>query len=93
MGMLTSLRAYRSANDPEFKNMKAVYDACRKASITLPKEVDTYFNGGSPEESLEVELQKDKHYHEGTEEYSNELIVNLNELPMNVTKIVFGNYY
>ncbi len=91
--MSTSLRAYRSADAPEFKKMKAAYDACENAGIEVPKEVLQFFKGMSPSESLEVELQLGKHYHQGTKDYCYELIVNISELPVNVTKIVFGNYY
>jgi hypothetical protein len=44
MGMSTRVIAFRPA-DEKWKEMKDIYDACYKAGIRLPEEVDDFFDG------------------------------------------------
>jgi hypothetical protein len=43
--------------DEKWKEMKQVYDACRKAKIDPPKEVEKFFNYEEPDDNgMEVNL-------------------------------------
>lgn len=46
--MSTRVEAIKPPNK-KWEAMKAVYDACVAAGTSTPKEVDDFFNGGSPD--------------------------------------------
>lgn len=37
--------------DSKWKAMKSIYDACKKAGVSLPKEVIEFFNGELPDDN------------------------------------------
>lgn len=37
--------------DNKWRQMKVIYDACNEAGITVPEEVDDYFEGEAPDEA------------------------------------------
>lgn len=47
MSMDICIEAIKPA-DGKFKEMKTIYDACDKAGVRIPPEVDKFFNGEEP---------------------------------------------
>jgi hypothetical protein len=49
--------------DAKWLKMKEVYDACEAAGISIPDEVDDFFNGEPPDEAgVRVDLEDAKEY-------------------------------
>lgn len=48
MAASLDVRGYKPA-DEKFKKMKDVWDSCIELKISIPKEVDDFFNGESPD--------------------------------------------
>ena len=76
--------------DKEFKKMMDVYDACEKAGVPIPKEVDKFFNYSTPDPvGMEVEIN------DCVEELSDGgiagYLVDLSKVPKNVKFIKFEN--
>jgi len=92
MGMDTYVVGYTGVQEKVFKEMKAVFDACAKACVPLPKEVDEYFNGEEPDE-----LGIEKDLGDAVQEYSVDMRdgfqVELAKIPKNITHIRFINSY
>lgn len=94
MGVSTYVVAIRPP-DERWLKMKAVYDACIKANIPLPKEVENFFDG-SPPDSVGVPIYLDTGSC-GVREWQNDtadgLEVVLAELPLEVKILRFVNSY
>ena len=92
MGMSSSLVGVRPP-DAKWLAMKAAYEACEKAGVALPKEVEDFFNGEPPDPSgVVVMLQHSgavREYapHDAAEGYE----VDLTKLPKDVTLLRFWN--
>lgn len=91
MSMSTHVIGFKPP-DEKWKKMKAVYDACRAASVRPPKDVEDFFCDGSPDDQgVEVDLEK----HSCTKEYSYDMRqgyeIDLKKLPPDVTVIRFYN--
>lgn len=58
MGMSTHVMGIRPA-DATFRKMRAVWDACDAAGITVPEDVLAFFNNERPDaEGVVVEIEK-----------------------------------
>lgn len=74
--------------DEEWKKMKAIWDACNKAKIDPPDEVQDFFDGEVPsEKGQEVEIP----HREWGDENRQGIEVEINKLPKNVKLIRFYN--
>ena len=100
MGMSTHIKAFSNKGDSEYEIYKDVYLACLKAKVQLPKEVAWYFNCDRADyadadisEKTEIPLEKDVHYELHDEENKQGFIVDLKDLPKDVTKLIFYNSY
>lgn len=59
MSMSTSVVGFRPP-DAKWKKMKAIYDACDEAGVSIPDEVDSFFNGEPPDDAgVRVKLERD----------------------------------
>lgn len=56
MGMHTNVTGYIKTSD-KFRKMKEVHDACVEAGVSLPHEVQTYFQEVSITDGEEVNLE------------------------------------
>ncbi len=77
--------------DEKWKEMKAAYDACAKAGVSIPEEVSAFFGHAEPDESgREVSLEEDcakpwqDDYRQGFE-------VDISKLPPHVKTVRFYN--
>jgi len=87
--MSTNVVAFRPA-DEKWKQMKAVYDACDKAGVSIPEEVDDFFNGEPPDEAgVEVAIAHamQEWNDDGGEGYE----VDISKLPKDIKIIRFYN--
>ena len=76
--------------DAEFNKMEAVYDACRTAGVSIPSEVDNFFNGEKPDPSgVIVEVD----YDDWDDEYRCGFEVDISKLPSHVKLIRFTMSY
>jgi hypothetical protein len=51
-----TIKAFRSP-DEKWQNMKDIWDACEKASVIIPEEVEGYFNGENPDPAgIEIDI-------------------------------------
>ena len=90
MSMSTYVMGIVPAN-AEYKKMLHVYDACMNANISVPDEVDDFFNGEAPSrDGMEVRLDIPQ---DNSVDMQDAFVVTLSELPANVTKIKFVNSY
>jgi len=94
MGMSTHIQGIVPPDD-KWKKMKEAYDACNKAGIDIPEEIEAFFNYEIPDDKgviIEVEnheaVQKCSP-HEMAEGYE----VEIAKLPKNVKFIRFYNSY
>lgn len=90
MGMSTWVMGFIPP-DAKWNQMREVYNACRSAKVPVPKEVDEFFYGVDPNDSLgrEVEIK------EAVREYTAEAVdgreVDLSKLPPEVKFVRFYN--
>lgn len=80
--------------DAKWKKMKIVYDACIKAGVDVPEEVDKFFDGHKPDEKgVLIDLKEGNgvsHYNADMEDgYEIELA----KLPKGIKIIRFVNSY
>jgi hypothetical protein len=74
--------------------MKAVYDACTKAQIGIPKEVDDYFDGEEPDPAgvvVDLQLSGSGCVSSYRGNASEGLEVDLKKLPKDMTILRFVN--
>lgn len=93
MGMSTHVVGFKPPDD-KWKKMKAVWDACSKAGISVPDDVLEFFGHATPDsKGVEVEIED----HECCDEYnareSQGFEINIKKLPPDVTVIRFYNSY
>lgn len=94
MGMSTHCIGFKPPDD-HWLQMKAVWDACVKAMIEVPEEVDRFFNGETPDDSG-VEIRLD--YTDCCSDYSDGdmrvgIEIDLDKVPKGVKAIRFVNSY
>jgi len=76
--------------DEKWKQMKEIFDACKKANIALPTEVDKFFNHEEPDDAgVRVDLKSilEKYTDDGVSGYQ----LDLSKLPNDVKIIRFVN--
>lgn len=86
--------------DSKWENMKKIWDACSATNIPIPKEVNDYFNGETPDEKgvkvslipcvaiLKNSYQIATKY---SDEYSEGYEINVKEIPADITIIRITN--
>lgn len=85
--MSTHVVGFR-APDEEWTKMKAIWDACEVAKVSVPEEVERYFGGESPDPSgVEIEIEA----HEWSNEYAEGYEINVADIPKGLTSIRFYN--
>ena len=100
MSMSTHVIGFRPP-DENWKQMKAIYDACTKAKVSLPEEVEDYFNGEPPDpQGVKVELEdypsktnKLGAVKDWRDDMRGGFEVDVTKLPKGVTLIRFYNSY
>ena len=100
MGMSTHIKAFSNKGDSEYEKYKEVFLACLAANVSLPNQIADYFNCYTVDytdvdisEKTEIPLKKDVHYELYDEENKQGFIVELKDLPKDVTKLIFYNSY
>ena len=90
MGMGTHVEGFRPP-DEDFNKMKAIYYACKDAHVSIPDEVNDFFEGQAPDSNgVRVDISKaakkwtDRDSCEGIE-------VDVTKLPEGVKIIRFAN--
>jgi hypothetical protein len=97
MGLSTYVVAIRPP-DERWEKMKAVYDACIKANIPLPEEVENFFDGSAPD-PVGVPIHLDtgscgvRDWHSDVNDTADGVEVVLAELPPDVKILRFVNSY
>lgn len=100
MGMSADVEAFRPADD-KWREMKAIWDACKKAGVQVPEAVTDFFNDEAPDEagvriSLYGEDEIVEKYDGGRERCEDGLQVDLDKLLAKypgVKYLRFVNYY
>lgn len=91
MSMSTHVVGFRPP-DEKWEKMKAIWDACADAGITVPEEVEAFFNGGPPDAAgVRIELEETTAVKEWSDECGSGFEVDVRELPAYVTIIRFYN--
>jgi len=87
MGMNTHVVGIKEPTE-QYRKYKAIWDACTDAGIPIPDEVDTYFNGYTPNPNgITVDVPACTHNEPGKEHTE----VVLADLPEGVTMLRFTN--
>ncbi len=91
MSMSSSVSGFRPP-DAHYRKMMAAYKACNDAGVAIPREVDDFFNGETPDPAgTEVGLGKAvTEYHDEMQEGFE---VDISKLPKGVTIIRFVNSF
>lgn len=87
MGMSSHVVGFR-APDEKWQKMKAIYDACEAGKISVPDEVENFFDGMPPDPSgVEVRIPTTPFRREMQEGFE----VDIKNLPADITAIRFYN--
>lgn len=89
MSMNVTIVAFRPADD-RWKQMKAIYDSCKKAGVSIPDEVNEFFNYEKPDDNG-VEIDIKIATKEWSDDYSHGYDVDISKLPKDVSIIRFYN--
>lgn len=93
MSMSTSVVGFKPP-DEKWKEMKAIWDACDKAEIAIPDEVDEFFGGYDPDDrGVEVDLEDSPCCSVYAPEMKDGFEIDVTKLPKDVTIIRFWNSY
>lgn len=83
--------------DEHWQRMKAVWDACRAAHVSVPLDVETFFNGEEPDEAgVLVDLTEHvsvRFWSPGGDSMREGFEVALDELPRGVRRLRVVNSY
>ena len=96
MGMSSGVKGIKPA-DAKYKKMLAIYKQCEDAGVSVPKEVDAFFEGETPDPiGVVVRLDNQKKYPGVVEAYSEHDMaegfqVHVDKLPKDVKIIRFTN--
>jgi hypothetical protein len=72
--------------DEEFQKMKKIYDLCIESDVGVPREVEDYFDGNTPDnDGLSVEIPNE----EFSEEYRSGYKVQVKDIPKNIKCLKF----
>lgn len=73
---------------PEYKKMKAAYDACMAAKVPVPEEVWDFFDGEIPgDDGMEVDIEHKEWSDDKREQWGYEL--EIKDIPVACTRIRF----
>jgi hypothetical protein len=87
MSMSTTVIGF-TPPDERWIAMKKIYDACKEAKISIPKEVDTFFDGGAPDEKgVEIKLP----IHKWQSDYGQGYELEVKDIPKQCSTIHFFN--
>lgn len=86
MGMTTFVIGI--LDDAEYEKMLSVYNTCKDAGVSIPPEVEIYFDGFDPELGGRITTIKSEKYNDQSRDG---IIVELDKIPEKVKKIVFIN--
>lgn len=86
MSMSTHVVGFKPA-DSKWKQMKAIWDACDKAKVSVPKEVLNFFEGVYPDDQPGMEVKINDAVVEYNAEARNGYDIDITKLPKDV-KIV-----
>ena len=87
MGACSCIKGFKPP-DEKWHKMKAVRDACLKAKINTPKEVDDFFDGKTPDEKgVEVDLKSLPCCKKWNVDYAEGYEIDVSKLPKDVTII------
>lgn len=93
MGMSTHVVGIRPP-DAKWKQMKAVWDACKTAGVDPPDEVLEFFNHSPPDPAgIEVRLEGNPCVRAYNDAMRQGFEVEIDKLPKNVTTVRFFNSY
>lgn len=88
MGMSTHIVGFRPA-DETWSKMKAVWDACTKAGVAIPRDVLMFFDGEAPrDDGVRVEINEgwvQICLYDGREGFD----LDITKLPAGVTRVRF----
>lgn len=88
--MSTHIMLLRDGNDPEHQKKVKVLAACLEAGVSMPEEIDEYFDSSNdPDTGLIIPFEA----REYKGEYEEGLEVDISELPEGVKTIRFVNSY
>ncbi len=74
--------------DETWERMKSVWETCEALGITVPNEVDSYFDGQDPDPAgVEIELPQE----EWSNDYCAGIEIEVEKIPKHVKKIRFYN--
>lgn len=90
MGMSTHVIGFKPA-DEKWHQMKAIWDNCKAAGISIPDQVEKFFEYETPDDNgVQVELE-DVAATEWSNEWAVGYEVDVTKLPKDVTVIRFYN--
>lgn len=91
MGMSTWVLGFRPPDD-KWRQMKNTWDACNRAEVTVPEEVEKFFNYGPPDDAgIKINLDEKHGVTEWNDDSREGFEVELSKLPKNITRIRFVN--
>lgn len=92
--------------DEKWEQMKAIWDACMKADVQVPDEVDEYFEGEEPDDAgvivplgsvYQIRELGERHTEDGLSYYGRDgqsgFELELSKLPKDIKKLRFYNSY
>ena len=98
MGMHSYVKGVKPADD-KYRKMLAIYEQCEAADVSIPKEVDDFFNGERPDPAgvvVSLSASKNGPVQEWRDE-DNEMLegfeVDITKLPKDVKIVRFINSY
>jgi hypothetical protein len=92
MGMSTHACGYRNA-DEKWNQMKAVWNACEKAGVSIPDDVYNFFDGESPDDKVGMEVELGESCKEWCDDYREGYEIDLTKIPKDVSFIRVYNSY
>lgn len=90
MSMSTHVYGFRPV-DSTWLRYKEIWDLCKESNIDPPNEVLEFFEHEYPNEQLGIETDIVSAVEEYNDIYRSGYIVNLEQIPKNVKKILFCN--
>lgn len=92
MGMSTHIVAFRQP-DEKWNKMKAVWVACEKAGVSIPRDVEEFFNHENPNDKMGMEVKINKALSGWGDGSRQGYEVDLEKLPKDVKILRFYNSY
>lgn len=91
MGMSTHIVGFKPA-DEKWQQMKEALEACRRADVEVPDEIDQFFNYEDPDEAgVRVEIEDTDAVSEWHDEAGSGYDIDVSKLPTDVTLVRVWN--